>query len=330
MYALKGKVIRLANRPSNHVRAEDFEIITEQVPEVRSGQVLVKNLFVSLDAGMRLRMIDLKMPVPLYAVREPMYGDAIGEVIDSADGGLKPGDIVRHPLGWRKYALAEGNLFRKIDPDLFPTLSTHLSLGLTSYVGMLEIANLKPGDTVFVSNAASSVGSLAGQIARLKGAKRVIGSVGSPAKADYLVHELGFDAALDYHDRSFREQLRQAAPNGIDVYFDNVGGMQLEAAIDVMNPLGRIVLCGSAGSPEGGFDGVANLSLAIGKRLTLKGFVVTDHLDRAPSFNAEFSQWLRAGAIKYKEMVIQGIEHAPQAFIDLLAGKYLGKVVVKI
>jgi NADPH-dependent curcumin reductase CurA len=330
MTTIKGKEIRLVNRPSDRVREENFELVTVEVSETRVGQVLVKNKFLSLDAGMRLRMKDLNMPVPLYAVNEPMYGDAIGEVIVSMDGSLRPGDIVRHQFGWREYALDDASLFRKVDPDLFPTLSTHLSLGLTSFVGMLDIANLQLGDSVFVSNAASSVGSLAGQIARLKGAKSVIGSAGSAGKVNYLVKELGFNAALDYHDKSFGEQLRRIAPDGIDVYFDNVGGRQLEAAIDVMNPFGRIVLCGAMVSPEGVFDGVSNLALAIGKRLSLKGFVVMDHLDRGPSFNAEFSKWLRDGVIKHTENVIEGIEHAPRAFIDLLAGKYLGKVVVRL
>ncbi|UUZ81762.1 NADP-dependent oxidoreductase [Paenibacillus sp. P26] len=246
------------------------------------------------------------------------------------DASLKPGDIVRHSLGWREYAVADAKQFRPVDPDLFPTLSAHLSLGLTSYVGMLDIAKVQPGDTVFVSNAAGSVGSLAGQIARLKGAKRVIGSAGSAAKLNYLTRELSFDAALDYHDGSFVERLRSAAPEGIDVYFDNVGGRRLEAAIDVMNPFGRIVLCGAMVSPEGTLDSVSNLTLAIGKRLSLQGFVVTDHLDRGPAFNAEFSGWPREGTIKYTETVIDGLERAPQAFVELLAGKYMGKVVVRI
>ncbi|MCZ8516648.1 NADP-dependent oxidoreductase [Paenibacillus filicis] len=189
---------------------------------------------------------------------------------------------------------------------------------------------MQSGDTVFVSNAASSVGILAGQIARLKGAKKVIGSAGSASKIDYLVKELGFDAALDYHDSSFKDNLRDLAPDGIDVYFDNVGGKQLEAVIDVMNPFGRIALCGAVVSPDGAFEGVTNLVLAIGKRLTLKGFNVMDHLSRGPSFQAEFSKWLAEGAIKYSETVIEGIELAPQSFVDLLAGKFLGKVVVKL
>ncbi len=330
MTSMKGKEIRLVNRPTDRVCKEDFESVTVEMPEVQEGQVLVKNKFLSLDAGMRLRMIDLNMPVPLYAIGEPMYGDAIGEVVFSREASLHAGDIVRHQFGWREYALAEANLFRKVDPSLFPTLSTHLSLGLTSYVGMLDVANLKSGDTVFVSNAASSVGSLAGQIARLKGAKKVIGSAGSANKVNHLVKELGFDAALDYHDSFFREKLRHFAADGIDVYFDNVGGMQLEAAIDVMNPFGRVALCGAMVSPEGELKEVSNLVLAIGKRLTLKGFNVMDHLSRGPSFHAEFSKWLREGAIKYSETIIEGIEHAPQTFIDLLAGKFIGKVVIKI
>lgn len=330
MIVITGKEIRLTNRPADHIHKEDFELVTVEIPEIRAGQVLVRNKYLSLDVGMRLRMIDLKMPVPLYAVGKPLYGDAIGEVIVSKNAALQPGDMVRHQLGWREYALGDTDLFRKVDPDLFPRISTHLSLGLTSYVGVLDIANLQSGDTVFVSNAASSVGSLAGQIARLKGAKRVIGSAGSANKVDYLVRELGFDDAINYHDESFREKLHQISPEGIDVYFDNVGGIQLEAAIDAMNPFGRIALCGTVVSPSGEFAGVSNLVLAIGKRLTIKGFNVMDYLSRGPSFNKDFSNWLREGMIKYSETVIEGLENSPQAFIDLLGGKFIGKVVVQL
>jgi NADPH-dependent curcumin reductase CurA len=330
MSSIRGKEVHLVRRPSDGVRETDFEIVNVPVPVIQPKHVLIKNKFLSLDVGMRLRMEDLKMPVPLYATGQPLYGDAIGEVIHSEDTALKPGDIVRHQLGWREYSLGDAQQFRKIDAGLFPTLSMHLSLGLTSYVGLLDIAKFQAGDTVFVSNAAGSVGSLAGQIARAKGAKRVIGSAGSKAKVSYLADVLGFDAAFDYHDGSLEEQLRLAAPEGIDVYFDNVGGEQLQAAIEVMNPFGRIALCGAMLTSTGTLGSVANLALAIGKRITLQGFVVTDHLKRAADFNADFSGWLRDGTIKYSETVIEGIENAPRAFSELLAGKYIGKLVVRL
>jgi NADPH-dependent curcumin reductase CurA len=330
MTMFSGKEIHLVRRPVNGVHESDFEIKTVTIPSVQTGQVLVRNKFLSLDAGMRMRMEDLKAPIPLYAIGEPMYGDAIGEIIQSQDDSFQLGDIVRHSFGWREFALADGHQFRKIDPDLFPTLGVHLSLGLTSYVGLLDIAKFNEGDTVFVSNAAGSVGSLAGQIARLKGAKRVIGSAGSIEKVNYLTKDLGFNATFNYRDGFIEQQLRQAAPEGIDIYFDNVGGEQLEAAIEVMNPFGRIVLCGTVLTSSGTLSSVSNLALAIGKRLTLQGFVVTDHLERAIDFNADFQAWLNDDEIKYTETVIEGIENAPKAFKELLAGKYLGKVVVQL
>ncbi|MCH5585808.1 NADP-dependent oxidoreductase [Shimazuella sp. AN120528] len=325
-----GKEIYLVKRPKNGIQESDFTIETVPVRPIKTGEVLVKNKYLSLDAGMRMRMEDLKAPIPLYQLGESMYGDAIGEVVESKYDSLQAGDIVRHSFGWREFAIGNGQDFRKIDPHLFPSLSAHLSLGLTSYVGLLDIGKLKKGDTVFVSNAAGSVGSIAGQIARLKGAKRVIGSAGSKEKVDYLKHTLGFDAAFNYRDGSIAEQLRQSAPEGIDLYFDNVGGEQLEAAIEAMNPFGRVILCGSVLTPSGSMGSVSNLVLAIGKRIQLQGFVVTDHLHRAADFNAEFSTWLKEGSITYTEASIEGMENAPRAFVDLLKGKYLGKVVVEL
>jgi len=196
-------------------------------------------------------------------------------------------------------------------------------------VGLLDIAAMKPGDVVFVSGAAGAVGSLAGQIAKLRGAARVIGSAGSSSKVDYLA-SLGFDAAFNYKDGPVRDQLRAAAPDGIDVYFDNVGGTHLEAAISSLRTYGRVALCGAISTYNGAVEAPRNLSLAVGKRLTLRGFIVSDHNDRMPAFLAEVGGWLRAGDISFTETVVDGLENAPRAFIGLLNGDNTGKMIVRL
>jgi NADPH-dependent curcumin reductase CurA len=229
------------------------------------------------------------------------------------------------------YAAGDASAFEKLDADALPSLSAHLAPGLTAYVG-LDLADLRPGDTVFVSSAAGGVGSLAGQMARLRGAGRVIGSAGSGAKAAMLTGELGFDAAFDYHDGPVADQLRVSAPGGIDVYFDNVGGGHLTAAIEVMNPGGRIVLCGAMASQ--GRDDVMpapwNQLLVIAKRLRLAGFTGGDHPERAPQYLADFGRWLRSGEIRYPETVLDGLAAAPRAFCDVLRGRYAGRVVIRL
>ncbi|MCK9927944.1 NADP-dependent oxidoreductase [Frankia sp. Mgl5] len=302
------------------------------VPEPAAGQVLVRNLVLSLDAGMRLRMSDVGVPLPLYTVGAVMDGDAVGEVVRSASVDLAVGDLVHHGLGWREYAVADAARFRRIDDTAFPTVSAHLASYLTAWVGVVDVARMAPGDTVFVSGAAGSVGGLAGQIARLKGAGRVVGSVGSPAKAAHVTGRLGFDAAFDHHDGRHADRLREVAPDGVDVYFDNTGGAQLEAAIEVMNPHGRIALCGALAAQNGGTGaaGPSNLILAIGKRLTMRGFLTSDHLDRAKQAHTDVAGWLRDGSLTLDQTIVDGLENAPQAFIDMLGGAYTGKVVVRL
>jgi NADPH-dependent curcumin reductase CurA len=326
-----GREVHLAEYPKGTITKDIFEINDVAIEAPLDGQVVVRNTYISLDAGMRLRMKASGSPMEHYTLHTPLYGDAMGEVIESRSDNLQVGDMVRHSLGWREYAVADATQFRKIDPTIYPTPSTHLSLGLTAYVGMIDIGHITAGDTVFVSNAASSVGSLAGQIAHIKGASRVIGSVGSNEKISYLVNEANFDKAFNYRKGDIIAQLRSAAPDGIDLYFDNVGGEQLEAALEAMNPGGRIVLCGIA-IPEGGSlpAPIGNLHLAISKQLTLQGFNVLSHLNRGPAFSIDYSTWLREGKISYKESVIDGLDQAPEAFVNLLGGQYLGKVVVKL
>jgi NADPH-dependent curcumin reductase CurA len=326
---------RLASRPEGTPTPANFELVTVPVPTPEAGEILVRNLYLSVDPYMRGRMKDVKSYVPPYQVGEVMTGGAIGEVIASTVDSRAIGDIVVHQNGWREYAIVNAAATEKVDPDAAP-LTAYLGVlgmtGLTAYVGLLDSAELKKGDTVFVSGAAGAVGSVAGQIARLRGASRVIGSAGSAEKVRYLVDELGFDAAFNYRDGSIVEQLRAAAPDGIDVYFDNVGGDHLEAAIDVMNQFGRAALCGSIShyNHTEPAPGPKNLGKIVGWRLRLQGFLVLDHADLKPQFQAEAAAWVKSGELRYQETVVEGFENTAQAFIDMLAGANTGKMLVKI
>jgi NADPH-dependent curcumin reductase CurA len=327
--------IHLAARPTGWPTADDFRLVAVPVPEPGPGQAVVRNLVMSVDPYMRGRMNDVKSYVPPFRLGEALDGGAVGEVVASASPGLAVGDVVLHGLGWREYALLDAAKARKVDPAAAPP-SAYLGalgmVGLTAYVGLLDVAAMRPSDTVFVSGAAGAVGSIAGQIAKLRGSPRVIGSAGSAAKVEYLTRELGFDAAFNYHDGPVHEQLKAAAPDGIDVYFDNVGGDHLEAAISSLNPFGRVALCGAISqyNAEQAAPGPRNLSLAVGKRLTLRGFIVSDHADRMPDFLAEAGGWLREGRLRVDETVVDGIENAPEAFLGMLRGANLGKMLVRL
>ncbi len=333
--SLIGREVHLVARPRGEPVPSDFAVARREVPRPDQGQVLVRNRFISVDPYMRGRMNDVKSYVPPYALGEVMDGGAVGEVIVSNSRDLVPGDLVLHRYGWREYVVADAGDFRKVDTPGVP-LSASLGVlgmpGLTAYVGLLDIAGLRPGETVFVSGAAGAVGSIAGQIARLRGAARVIGSAGSPEKVAYLTDELGFNAAFNYKTGPMRGLLRQVAPDGIDVYFDNVGGDHLEAAIGALRPFGRVAMCGAisqynASEPA---PGPRNLGLAIGKRLTMRGFIVSDHARRMPAFVEEAGGWLRAGKLRFRETVVDGIENAPVAFIGMLRGENIGKMVVRL
>ncbi|MEU7713881.1 NADP-dependent oxidoreductase [Micromonospora chalcea] len=326
--------IHLASRPQGWPTAENFRLVTTEVPTPGPGQVVVRNRFMSVDPYMRGRMNDVKSYVPPFALDAPLDGGAIGEVVAGEAEGVKPGDVVLHGLGWREYALVDARGARKVDPDLAP-VTAYLGVlgmtGLTAYAGLLDVAAMKPGETVFVSGAAGAVGSMVGQIAKLRGAGRVIGSAGSRAKVERLT-ALGFDAAFDYHDGPVSKQLRAAAPDGVDVYFDNVGGDHLEAAIGAMNLHGRAAICGMIAQYNATEPPAAprNLALVIGKRLTLRGFLVSDHGHLREQFVQEVAGWLREGRLSYDETVIDGIEQAPEAFLGLLRGENLGKMLVRL
>jgi NADPH-dependent curcumin reductase CurA len=331
-----GREIRLASRPSGWPTADNFELVEVPVDEPAAGQVLVKNLFMSVDPYMRGRMNDVKSYSPPFQIGAALDGGAIGEVVASAADDVPVGTVVSHGLGWRDWAVLDGRHVRAVDPDAAPGISAYLSVlgmtGLTAYVGLLDIAQFREGDTVFVSGAAGAVGSMAGQIARLRGAKRVIGSAGSAEKVAHLVDDLGFDAAFDYKQDRVVKQLRAAAPDGIDVYFDNVGGEHLEAAIGTLNKYGRVAMCGAIAHYNDTTPPVAprNLAAAIGKELNLRGFIVSNHFKRMPDFIAEMSGWLRSGQIEWRETVVDGLANAPEAFLGLLRGENTGKMVIRL
>ena len=326
--------IRLAARPHGEPVPSDFELAEVELPDPGPGQILVRNTYMSVDPYMRGRMNDVKSYVPPFQLGHALEGGAVGEVVASEAEGLEVGDVVVHQLGWREHALMDAEHARKVDAGGLPE-SAFLGVlgmpGLTAYAGLLDVGELRDGDVVFVSGAAGAVGSLAGQIAKLRG-NTVIGSAGSPEKVAHLVDDLGFDQAFNYKDGDVAGQLAAAAPDGIDVYFDNVGGDHLEAAIASMNNDGRVAMCGlisgyNATAPE---PGPTNLMQVIGKRLTLRGFIVTDHGARLKDLFAEVAPAVRDGRIQFRETVVEGLENAPQAFIDLLRGANVGKMVVKL
>lgn len=280
----------LVRRPQGWPVAEDFALREAPVnAEPAAGRILVRNLHMSVDPYMRGRMNDAKSYVPPFQLDQPMQGGAVGEVVASAAEGFAVGDHVLHPLGWREYAELDAAHATKVDASLAP-LSAYLGVlgmpGLTAYAGLFEVASFKEGDAVFVSGAAGAVGSLVGQFAKIKGASRVIGSAGSDEKVTLLTEKYGFDAAFNYKNAPVAEQLPQAAPEGIDVYFDNVGGDHLEAAISALNVNGRATLCGAIAhyNDTEVAPGPRNLMMVIGKRLRLQGILVSDHAALQPQF----------------------------------------------
>ncbi len=333
---MRTREVHLAARPEGLPKPEDFAIIDAELAPPGDGEVLVRNLFMSVDPYMRGRMNDAKSYVPPFRLNEAMTGGAVGEVVESRSPALEVGDVVLHDLGWREYAQADAARFRRLAPVDGVPLSAYLGAlgmpGMTAYVGLLDIAGMKEGDIVFVSGAAGAVGSAAGQIARQRGAAKVIGSAGSADKLAYLTETLGFDAAFDYKTGPVRDLLTRAAPDGIDVYFDNVGGDHLEAAIDAFRTNGRAALCGaiSAYNATEPPPGPRNLASAIGKRLTLRGFIVTDHNDRYADFQRDMGGWIRDGKVTFEETVVDGVENSVDAFLAMLSGHNLGKMLVRL
>ena len=325
--------IRLAARPRGTPAASDFELAEVEIPDPGDGEILVRNAYVSVDPYMRGRMNDAKSYVPPFAVGEPMRGGAVGQVIASRNDRWTEGAWVQHDLGWREAAVLDGRGVRPVDPALAP-VSTALGVlgmtGFTAYVGIDDIGGVGEGDTVFVSGAAGAVGSVAAQLAHRRGA-RVIGSAGTADKVAWL-DELGLDGTFDYREIETRQALRDLAPEGIDVYFDNVGGETLEAAIGAMRLRGRIVACGSISryNATEALPGPRNLFMVVTKRLRMEGFIVSDHADRFPAFLAEIAPLVAEGAIRHRETIVDGIEQAPAAFIGMLEGANVGKMLVRV
>ncbi|HET9172816.1 MAG TPA: NADP-dependent oxidoreductase [Actinospica sp.] len=327
--------VHLVRRPHGEPVQDDFSLVETTVAAPEPGRILVRNEWLSVDPYMRGRMNDVKSYVPPFQLGEPMEGGAIGTVVESADESVPVGATVLHMAGWREYASIPAKFARVVDTGIAPAqayLGVLGTTGLTAYAGLVEVAPVKEGDVVFVSGAAGAVGSVAGQIAKKLGASKVIGSAGGPEKAKRLTDEYGFDVAIDYRLGNLEAQLKAAAPEGVDVYFDNVGGDHLRAAIARSNVHGRIALCGAisqynATTPVAGPD---NLAQAIGKRLTLKGFIVTDHMHLAPAWIPQAAQWLRDGELRAEETVVEGIGSAVDAFLGLLRGANTGKMLIRL
>lgn len=328
--------IELASRPQGLPTPENFRTVQVELPELAEGEVRVRNEYLSVDPYMRGRMSGAKSYVAPFALGETMSGGAVGTVIESRAPELPVGTLVSSAHGWRDLAQGPAAEFspRPSREELSPSLYLGLlgMTGMTAYVGLRAIADIREGDVVFVSGAAGAVGSAVGQFAKLLGASRVIGSAGSAEKIELLKEKYGFDTVINYKDGPIRQQLSHAAPEGVDLYFDNVGGDHLEAALDVMKPHGRIALCGAISqynneTPQPGPD---NLGQIVTRKLKLQGFIVSDHPEYTEEFQETVGTWFAEGKLVYDETVVEGLAQAPQAFIDLLQGGNIGKMVVKV
>jgi NADPH-dependent curcumin reductase len=337
MTNLTNRRIVLASRPEGAPQPGNFRLEQAPAPEPREGEVLLRTLWLSLDPYMRGRISTARSYAKPVEIGEPMVGGTVNEVVASRYAGLKSGDIVLGYAGWQEYAVANGASLRKLDPGRAP-VSTGLGIlgmpGMTAYTGLLTIGQPKPGETVVVAAATGPVGSMVGQIAKIKGC-RAVGIAGGQAKCSYL-RELGFDAAIDHRAQSFADELQRACPGGIDIYFENVGGAVWNAVFPLLNDFARVPVCGlisqyNATELPAGPDRTPQLFRQIlTRRLTIRGFIVSDFADQAQAFEHDVSGWLRGGRIRYREDVVQGLENAPAAFIGLLEGKNFGKLLVKV
>ena len=333
MTTLINREIRLASRPTGFPTAANFTLTQTELPPLQDRHVLVRNLFMSVDPYMRGRMNAGKSYVPPFELGHVLDGGAVGEVVESNAKEFKPGDAVLSSFGWREYFVATPKELHPLSRERQP-LSVYLGAlgmpGLTAWAGLNSL-EVKAGDILLVSGAAGAVGGMVGQLAKLRGC-RVIGSAGSPEKVRFLREEGGFDHAFNYKTGPAREQLSVVAPEGIDVYFDNVGGEMLEAALSALRVHGRIIACGgiSGYNEENPRPGPSNLFNMVTKRLTMKGIMVFDWLDRQAEFEKEVGGYFKAGQVKHKETVVDGIEKAVDAFLGLFAGKNTGKMVVRL
>ena len=331
---MKTRQMVLRRRPVGLPTPDDFDIHDVDLPEPGDGEVLVENVCMSVDPYMRGRMVDRQSYTPPFQIGEALTGGAIGRVAQSNDPDLPEGEHVESSFGWREAFIAKGAGLRRVG-ELKAPASAYLGVlgmpGMTAYVGLLEVGALKAGETVFVSGAAGAVGSAVGQIAKIKSCV-AIGSAGSAEKVRHLTDDLGFDHAFDYHDGHLERQISAGAPEGIDVYFDNVGGDHLQAALNCMKPNGRIPLCGAIAqyNATAPVPGPNNLTIAIGMQLALKGFIVSNFNHLRADFVRDMTAWVTSGQLKYRETTFDGLDKAPEAFIGLFTGANTGKMVVNL
>jgi hypothetical protein len=329
--AASNKQVLLASRPRGSVTEENFRIVEAPVATPAAGEVLVKNEWLSLDPYMRGRMTDAKSYVPPAPIGEVMVGQTVGEVIESQDPRFKPGDKVLTQLGWQLYGVAKSGELTLIDVKRAPA-SYYLGVlgmpGITAWFGLSEIGQPKAGETVVVSAASGAVGSVVGQLAKVKGC-RAVGIAGGKAKCDYVVQELGFDACVDYKAGNLLDELRKACPKGVDVDFENVGGEILDTSLRLMNRFSRIVLCGLIAEYSEPYGYKAIRSVLV-NRIRMQGMIVFDWKDRYGEALEALVRYHAEGKLKYRESVVHGIDNAPKGLIALLKGENFGKQVVKL
>jgi NADPH-dependent curcumin reductase CurA len=332
----KSREIRLKRRPAGMPDPGDFELVETTISDPGPQQILVHNIFMSVDPYMRGRMVDRASYVPPFQVGEPLSGGAVGKVVAvNGNPRFREGDYVLNFSGWREWFVTGGGDLQKVDPSLAP-IQAHLGTfgmpGLTAYAGILRVGQLKDGERVFVSAASGAVGAVVCQIAKNKGCF-VAGSAGSDEKCAWLEREAGIDKAINYRTcGDLSAALRKAMPEGIDVYFENVGGEHLNAALANMRMNGRVAVCGMIAQYNDTAlpPGPPNIIAVIPQRLTIKGFIVTDHVDLMPDFMRDMAAWAKAGKMKWRETIVDGIERAPDAFIGLFKGDNLGKMLVRL
>ncbi|MCL4716724.1 MAG: NADP-dependent oxidoreductase [Hyphomonadaceae bacterium] len=331
--ATTSREIRLKSRPAGLPEAANFELATVELPEPGAGEVLVRNAWMSVDPYMRGRMYDRPSYVPPFELGQPLQGGAVGRVVKSNDPRFQPGEWVESLNGWREAYVAAGAALNKLPSDGAPPqafLGVLGMPGMTAYTSFHRIGEPKAGDTVFVSGAAGAVGSAVCQIAKIRGCT-VVASAGSDAKLAWL-KSVGVDAVVNYKKGDLLKQVREAAPKGVDIYFDNVGGEHLEVALEVARPFARFIECGmisiyNTAEPQ---PGPRNMAYIVGKRIKMQGFIVSDFMDMREQFHADMGQWVREGKIKWEETVETGIENAPKAFLNLFTGANTGKMLVKL
>jgi NADPH-dependent curcumin reductase CurA len=324
--------VLLASRPHGWPTEDNFRLVESAMPQIGDGEVLLRGLYLSLDPYMRGRMNDAPSYVPPVQLGAVMCGEVAAEVLESRHPKFAVGDLVAGDLGWQQYALSNGKGLRRLAPvtPLTAQLSVCGMPGVTAYVGLLDLGKPEPGQTVVVSGAAGAVGSVVGQIAKLKGC-RAVGIAGGPDKCRFVVEQLGFDACLDYKAGDLRAQLKDATPQGVDVYFDNVGGEILDTVLPRMNPFSRLPVCGLISQYNATEAyGVKNFRCILVNRIKVQGFIVFDFAERYAAARADLAQWLAEGKLRHHETVAEGLRAAPAAFLGMLRGANLGKQLVKL